>query len=828
MRKRNGMRAIVFVFCLALLPTSTIRADGGYFSRQSIAVSADQRAIIIRNGNDISMTFSTGYTGEGEDFGWIIPTPVPPAVEDVMEAGEKGENAFAALDRYTAPRVHKVIPCFPAGTEVLTADGPRAIEMVDAGTKVQVCDLVTGNWTLAKVRKRTAIQYGGDVVTLDAGGIVIRATGNHPFRVLRGDRLDGRPSPRDVPKEEQATDRGGRWVEARDLKVEDILASRYGEGVAVTALSSQQERLEVFNLEVEGCHNYAVGPMGILVHNKGQHEGEPLPQVAVYGKVTLEHYEVSILGAAAASPLLAWLKGNGYAVNPAAEKVLDAYIERDWAFAAVKLNPGERRRYENEFLPPLTVRYQYDRLIFPLKISSVSTVGAARITLYVIAESTVSSSNSPTRTPQYHGSLLAGASPERYVEELIQETAMADGNGLAVMWKGEYQQSVDNQRILDDLMKSRFPERAKIHLTRLEARLDPSAMTEDIELVSDQTPERFGIFLERVSGNATPVPELGLTGVVAIAASSVGVYAFKADGTIWYPDYWSGSMRDLGVAGVAAIASGINHEVHLKKDGTVWVSGENGYGQLGDGDTTRRAYLGLVPQLFGVTAIAAGRDHTLALKDDGTVWTWGLNSDGQLGDGTTTSRSTPVQVVGLSEVTAIAAYLNHSIALKVDGTVWAWGLNRNGQLGDGTTTSRFMPVQVSDFFGVTAIAAGRGHTLALQADGTVWSWGVNTYGQLGDGSRMDRSAPVHVSGLSGVTAIAAGGEQSVALKDDGTVWVWGANNCGQLGDGSTTDRVRPVPVSSLSGVTAVAAGHDHTHALKADGTVWSWGYRFSW
>jgi hypothetical protein len=59
-------------------PTSLALADGGYFSRRSIAVSADQRAIIIKNGNQISMTLSTGYTGEGDDFAWVIPTPVPP------------------------------------------------------------------------------------------------------------------------------------------------------------------------------------------------------------------------------------------------------------------------------------------------------------------------------------------------------------------------------------------------------------------------------------------------------------------------------------------------------------------------------------------------------------------------------------------------------------------------------------------------------------------------------------------------------------------------------------------------------------------------------
>jgi hypothetical protein len=64
---------------LVWLPVVHLRADGGYVSKtEAVAISADQRAIIIKDCDEISMTFSTGYTGDGQEFGWIIPTPVPP------------------------------------------------------------------------------------------------------------------------------------------------------------------------------------------------------------------------------------------------------------------------------------------------------------------------------------------------------------------------------------------------------------------------------------------------------------------------------------------------------------------------------------------------------------------------------------------------------------------------------------------------------------------------------------------------------------------------------------------------------------------------------
>ncbi len=57
----------------------------------------------------------------------------------------------------------------------------------------------------------------------------------------------------------------GRWVEAQDLKEGDVLKDQSGEGLIITSLSSRQEKTDVYNLNVEGYHNYAVNQKGILV-----------------------------------------------------------------------------------------------------------------------------------------------------------------------------------------------------------------------------------------------------------------------------------------------------------------------------------------------------------------------------------------------------------------------------------------------------------------------------------------------------------------------------------------------------------------------------------
>ena len=545
---------VLIFLLLAWFPASRSWSDGGYFSSsRSIAVSTDQREIIIKNGEQISMTLSTGYAGEGEDFCWIIPTPVAPAVHDVREAGDAGEAAFELLQQHTAP--------------VVTA-------------------------------------------------------------VSQGEKLGG------------------------------------------------------------------------MAQGTGPSAG-PVSPVTVYGMVTLEHYEISILGAEAGGPLLAWLKRNGYAVAPSAQRVLDAYARERWAFVAVKLNPSEKRHYEQEFLPPLTIRYSSSRLVYPLRISAVSTTQTVGITLYVITQSTVTASNLPVKTLVFEDLIPRSENAAKYVEDCIRETSGSDGRTLAVLWKGKIESADELDQALNGLTKNPFPAGAAVYLTRLEALMAPSALSRDVDLRLEQEPRQFRV------GLSTP-----LTGV------------------------WGTPWKVAGVYGARKISGLHLHTSVLKEDGTVWSWGNPR--TLGDGSTGERSTPVQVRSLSGVAAIAAGTCHTAALKSDGSVWTWGGDKGGSLIYRKDPPCSKPVQVRGLSGVVAIAAGGGHTVALKGDATVWTWGINSRGQLGDGSNTERLKPVQVKSLSGIVAIAAGGYHTVALKEDGTVWAWGHNCSGQLGDGTATDR------------------------------------------------------------------------------------------
>jgi hypothetical protein len=234
----------------------------------------------------------------------------------------------------------------------------------------------------------------------------------------------------------------------------------------------------------------------------------------------------------------------------------------------------------------------------------------------------------------------------------------------------------------------------------------------------------------------------------------------------------------------------------------------------------------------GRTAVAVATlgISTCALLDDASAKCWGDNGYGELGIGDTTDRYTPPQGplafgAGRTVVRLFAGY-HECCAVLDDTSVRCWGHNIYGQLGLGHSTSPQTTPQGPLAFGDTGrtVVAGAGgvHSFcALLGDGSIWCWGQNTNGELGVGGTTDRHTPQGplVFGSAGRTAteVACGHQNPAhccARIDDGTLWCWGGNAHGQLGDGTTTERDTPVLAVAVTPwpVTAqtLALGQNHT------------------
>src|SRR5262249_16804891 len=97
---------------------------------------------------------------------------------------------------------------------------------------------------------------------------VIEATSNHPFWVVEGDGLEQRERAEHVPNVSPDSRTPGRWVDAANVRVGDILLLKSGRRALVSQLTLRWVRQKVYNIQVEEVHCYAVGARQVLVHNK--------------------------------------------------------------------------------------------------------------------------------------------------------------------------------------------------------------------------------------------------------------------------------------------------------------------------------------------------------------------------------------------------------------------------------------------------------------------------------------------------------------------------------------------------------------------------------
>jgi hypothetical protein len=157
--------------------------------------------------------------------------------------------------------------CFLPGTPVQTQNGLVPIEEVSQGDLVWSYDRNTGEWLLQPVDNAYRMAYDGLVYSVKVGNDTLTATETHPFFVLSGANLDDRPPATDLPLDEQTPTGEGRWVDARYLQVGDTVLLRSGVPAPVDAIDVGSTTGWVYNLTVDGFHDFAVGNAGVLVHN---------------------------------------------------------------------------------------------------------------------------------------------------------------------------------------------------------------------------------------------------------------------------------------------------------------------------------------------------------------------------------------------------------------------------------------------------------------------------------------------------------------------------------------------------------------------------------
>jgi hypothetical protein len=115
-------------------------------------------------------------------------------------------------------------------------------------------------------------------------------------------------------------------------------------------------------------------------------------------------YATAILSATNATALADWLNANGYIFPEEGEDIVSEYIDKEWYFAATKINAVEEGTGEalaEGAIEPIVLSFASDQTIYPLRISSLSatTEELPELLLYVFADHVVV----PEQYPLYIG-----------------------------------------------------------------------------------------------------------------------------------------------------------------------------------------------------------------------------------------------------------------------------------------------------------------------------------------------------------------------------------------------------------------------------------------
>ena len=273
---------------------------------------------------------------------------------------------------------------------------------------------------------------------------------------------------------------------------------------------------------------------------------------------------------------------------------------------------------------------------------------------------------------------------------------------------------------------------------------------------------------------------------------------------------------------IKCIAAGSYYSHFITSDNTLWATGDNQYGQLGDGTTTNR--LSPVKVFEEADSVICGEYSTFVIRNDKTIWTTGNNQYGQLGLGDTLNRTSFTQILDMKNVKAISSGGYHTMIIKADGTLCGTGSNWAYSLGlhdRDRKIRRF--TEIPDIPAMTKVCTGDRHTIALQSVNKLWGVGSNNYGQLGLGGDENKDCQqfIEVPGVSDIMKITAGSSSTFIIKNDNYLWAAGYNYKGNLGDGTFAHRNLFVKI--MGSVTTVSSGASHTFILKNDNSLWAVG-----
>ena len=135
-------------------------------------------------------------------------------------------------------------------------------------------------------------------------------------------------------------------------------------------------------------------------------------------------YYTTTLSATDPDSLVGWLNDNGYAFPVEGQEILDYYVQKNWFFVAMKIQHEETIKISEDYtgaIQPIGIMFFSDDMIYPLKISTLSTPSwGTEVLIYAFSDERVTFSEA---TEEYNKIVTPGELKEYPIlQGLIDET----------------------------------------------------------------------------------------------------------------------------------------------------------------------------------------------------------------------------------------------------------------------------------------------------------------------------------------------------------------------------------------------------------------------
>jgi len=226
-------------------PVSYVDRDGKFPIPAIIALVV---VLGMKLSSDQAEVQQASHEGSAWDLLDLLMMMVPGSgsvAREIAAASSEAKACKAAAAEAAAAENAAMRVCFPAGTLIATPDGPKTIESLQKGDVVLSWDFEQEKRVdkpISATFHRTSEKLVR--VALDTGD-TIEATESHPFWVV-----------------------GVGWVRAGELKPDTSLRGLDGLPKRIVAIGSRLGPVAVYNLEIQGPHNYYAGHEPVLVHNQ--------------------------------------------------------------------------------------------------------------------------------------------------------------------------------------------------------------------------------------------------------------------------------------------------------------------------------------------------------------------------------------------------------------------------------------------------------------------------------------------------------------------------------------------------------------------------------